>query len=398
MRVLFATNRCPGALTRGDQLRAFQHLRHLSARHAITLLCFDAEAPADTLAALRACCERVIVVPRNRVGMGLRALAALPGGRPLQVAMHDAVPAVLDLPALLATSNFDLAHLQLVRLGGLVPHLASLPVVIDMVDALSLNMTRRAALDRGPLRRVARLEASRLARYERALCSQVAAATVCAAADRTAIGDFANLHLVGNGVDLQRFPFARPDARVDAPNSEIVFIGNLGYFPNIDAATWFANAVFPRVRALHPHAKLRLVGARPAPALRQLASSREGVELVGEVPDVLPHLQRAAVAVVPLRAGSGQQLKLLEAMAAGTPVIATAQSAVGLDAVDGEHLLIADDAATMADAVLRLLHDPVLARRLALAARTLVEQRWSWERSALDLEQVWMRAGRSVAT
>lgn len=392
MRVLFATNRCPGALTRGDQLRAFQHIRHLSARHAITLLCFDADAPADALAALKDCCERVIVAPRSRIGMSVRALAALPGGRPLQVAMHDAVPATADLPGLLAGSRFDLAHLQLVRLGGLVPRLKQLPVVIDMVDALSLNMARRAALDRGPLRFVARMDASRLARYERVLCSQVTAATVCAAADRAAIGDFANLHLVGNGVDLQRFPFAQ----AEVPGDGIVFVGNLGYFPNIDAATWFADAVFPRVRALQPQARLRLVGARPAPALRHLASSRDGVELLGDVPEVLPHLQRAAVAVVPLRAGSGQQLKLLEAMAAGTPVVATSQSAAGLDAIDDEHLLIANDAATMAEAVLRLLHDPALARRLALSARTLVEQRWSWERSALDLEQVWMRAARSA--
>ena len=391
MRVLFATNRCPGALTRGDQLRAFQHIRHLSARHAITLLCFDPDAPGDALDALRACCERVIVAPRNRLGMGLRALATLPGGR-LQVAMHDAVPSAANLAGLLATSRFDLAHLQLVRLGGLVPWLAPLPVVVDLVDALSLNMARRAAFDRGPLRPVARMEAARLAKYERALCSQVAAATVCAAADRAAIGDAGNLHLVGNGVDLQRFSFAR----AEASNSDIVFVGNLGYFPNIDAATWFANAVFPRVRAGHPQACLRLVGARPAPALRQLASMQEGVELVGEVPDVLPHLQRAAVAVVPLRAGSGQQLKLLEAMAAGTPVVATSQSAIGLDAVDGEHLLIADDVTTMTDAVLRLLRDPALARRLALAARARVEERWSWERSALDLERVWMAAASNV--
>jgi sugar transferase (PEP-CTERM/EpsH1 system associated) len=388
MRVLFATNRCPGALTRGDQLRAFQHIRHLSARHAITLLCFDAGVPSDALDALRACCERVILAPRSRIGMAVRALSALPGARPLQVAMHDAVPRAADLPGLLATSDFDLAHLQLVRLGGLVPRLAPLPVVVDLVDALSLNMARRAATDRGPMRAIARMEARRLAQYERTLCSRVAAATVCAAADRDAIGDIANLHLVGNGVDLQAFPFARPQAS----NSDIVFVGNLGYFPNVDAATWFANAVFARVRAQDPHARLRLVGARPAPALRQLATRIDGVELVGEVDHVLPHLQRAAVAVVPLRAGSGQQLKLLEAMAAGTPVVATSQSAAGLDAIDGEHLLIADDFATMADAVLRLLGDQLLARRLALAARALVERRWSWERSALDLEAVWIRA------
>lgn len=391
MRVLFATNRLPGALTRGDQLRAFEHIRHLSRRHAITLLCFDRDAPdAAALAALRASCERVVLAPRRLPGMLVRGALALFGTRPLQVAMHDGVPRGAALDTLLATSQFDLAHVQVARLGGLVPRLAPLPCVVDLVDALSLNMTRRAAFDRGPLRRIAQLEASRLARYERVLCEEVRAATVCSAADRAAIGDLPNLSLVGNGVDAQAFRFAASNAR--AP--DIVFVGNLGYFPNVDAAAWFATQVLPAVRERVPQAMLHLVGARPAAALRRLANECPGVNLVGAVPDVLPHLHRAAVAVVPLRAGSGQQLKLLEAMAAGTPVVATSQSAAGLDAIDGEHLLIADDAPSMADAVTRLLGDPALGLRLAIAARRLVETRWSWQRSADDLERVWMAAVR----
>ncbi|MBB5208444.1 glycosyltransferase family 4 protein [Chiayiivirga flava] len=389
MRVLFATNRLPGALTRGDQLRAFEHIRHLSRRHAITLLCFDRAAPdATALAALRPHCEGVLLAPRGLPGMLARGAAALFGGRPLQVALHDGVPRTVDLPRLCATSRFDLAHVQLARLGGLVRRLAPLPCVVDLVDALSLNMLRRATYDRSPLRHAARLEAARLARFERVVCAQARAATVCSVADRAAIGAPANLHLVGNGVDPQAFAFRAPERRA----ARIVFVGNLGYFPNVDAAVWFATQVLPAVRARVPEATLQLVGARPAAALARLARECAGVELVGAVPDVLPHLHSAAVAAVPLRAGSGQQLKLLEAMAAGTPVVATSPSAAAIDARDGVHLRAADDAAAMADAVVQLLGDADLRMRLAGAARAHVEACWTWARSADALERVWHHA------
>lgn len=398
MRILFITNRFPGLLKRGDQMRAYHQIRHLARRHAITLLAFD-EAPPDSPwpAEMAACCERVITARRPPLGTLLRLLGALAGKRPFQVAMYDAVPAGAGLEGLLNESRFDLAHIQLARLGPMVARLAPLPCVVDFVDALSLNMARRAQLDRGPLSWVARSEAARLAIYERALCAQVAGAAICALPDRAAIGNFTNLHIVGNGVDLERFPFVAPQAR----GAGVVFIGNLGYFPNVDAASWFAAEVMPLLTAAVPAARIKLVGARPAASLHRIAANTPGVELVGPVPEVQPFLTEAAVAVAPLRAGSGQQLKILEAMAAGTPVVATSLSAAGLDAINGQHLLVADDARAMAEAIARLIADSELSMRLARNARTLVETRYSWERSASELERIWLSvvsAGAAAAS
>ena len=386
MRVLFVTNRFPGQLAHGDQLRAWQQIRHLSARHAITLLTFDRNAPPPRWRdAVERCCERVIVAPRSRWDMAARALAALPGTRPLQVAMHDAVPVPGGLAALIANGRFDVAHVQLARLGALVPRLAPLPCVLDFVDALSLNMARRAVFDRAPWHWLARWESRRLIATERALCAQAAFAAVCSAADRTAIGDYANLRVVCNGVDLDAFAFVPLDGARDG----IVFVGNLGYFPNVDAVTWFVREVLPRLPASR---RLTLVGANPAPAIVRLAQSNARIDLVGPVPDVHPYLARAAVAIVPLRAGSGQQLKMIEAMAAGTPVVATPLSAAGLALADGEQVLVADDAAATAAAVERLLADTAFAAQLATRARAFVEARHGWERSAGELEALWVEA------
>jgi glycosyltransferase involved in cell wall biosynthesis len=391
MRVLFVTNRFPGRLMRGDQVRAFEQLRALSARHEITLLSFAApERDAEGESLLRACCARVVVAPRALPGVAWRAVCALGDDRPLQVAAFDAVPAAAALPTLLAGTRFDVAHVQLARLGPMLRRLAPVPCVVDLVDALSLNMTRRATLDAGPLGWIARIEARRLAAYERRLCGEAARVAISALPDRDAIGA-PHLRQVPNGVDLERFPFVAGAGRRD-----LVFVGNLGYFPNVDAAAWFVDTVMPILRPRHPGLRLRLVGARPARRLRRIAAAFDDVDLVGEVPDVHPELARAAVAVIPLRCGSGQQLKMIEAMAAGTPVVSTSLSASGFDAVPGEDLLIADGCDAMADAVSALLGDRDRALRMAASARRHVERGYAWDASARALEQLWFEAAAAA--
>lgn len=391
MRVLFVTSRFPGPDFRGDQLRAYQQIRALSERHAITLLSAEPAVDPAHATELAQRCEHVQVLPRATWPSAWQALAALPRRRPLQSALYASWPPPAALAALLQRGRFDLAHVQLARLGDLLPRLAPLPCVLDLVDALSLNMRRRAAYDRAPLAWLARREAHHLARWERDLCAQASAVTIASGVDADSIGSSRALHRIDNGVDLQRFAYAAADGR-----SDVVFSGNLGYFPNVDAASWFAREVLPRLQARRPQLRLRLVGARPAATLRKLAAQQAGIDLIGPVADMHAALAAAAVAVVPLRAGSGQQLKLLEAMASGTPVVASRRAAEPLQLVDGEHLLCADTAEATADAVLRLLDDPELAARLAHAARAQVEQHYSWEASASALEQVWLSAQASA--
>ena len=170
-----------------------------------------------------------------------------------------------------------------------------------------------------------------------------------------------------------------------------MFAGNLGYFPNVDAATFLVRDVLPRVRAAVPGAELRLVGARPARRVRALAGAA-GVSLAASVPAIAPELAAATIALVPLRAGSGLQNKVLEAMAAGTPVVATPRAVAGLALGTGEEVLVADDAAGLAAAAVALLRDPARARAQARAARALVERRYRWEDSAAGVEAAWRAA------
>jgi glycosyltransferase involved in cell wall biosynthesis len=234
------------------------------------------------------------------------------------------------------------------------------------------------------LRWLTSLEAGRLLRYERRLCASVEGASVVSSVDRDAIGATARLGVVPNGVDLGRLPFERGGR----DPATVVLTGNMGYFSNVNAACWFAERVHPLVRRSVPDARFVVVGARPAARVLRLARADPSVRVLGFVDDLRPHLRTATVAVAPMQAGAGQQFKVLEAMASGTPVVATPVAAEALEAGGGDALLVAGTPEAFAEAVVALMRDAGRADRLAGTARRFVESRYTWERSTAHLEEL----------
>ena len=383
MRILFLTARYPWPLLRGDQLRAHHQLRLLARRHRLTLVCFrDAHVPSAGLAAVSAFCERVVTVPLGRTAAGLGLARGAFSPLPFQVSLHRHPRMRRALERVLEEQAFDLVHAQLVRIA---PYVESFPVprFVDLVDALSLGMRRRSLQHRGPLRWLTALEAERLLRYERRICASVEGASVVSSVERDAIGATADIGVVPNGVDLGEFPFGR-DGREPAT---IVMTGNMGYFPNISAACWFAERVHPLVRRSVPEARFLVIGARPAARVRRLARADPPVSVLGFVDDLRPHLRSATLAVAPMQAGAGQQFKMIEAMASGTPVVATPVAAAAFEG-GGDGLLVAETPEAFAGAVVSILRDPGRAGRLAAQARRFVEDCHTWERSTAHLEEL----------
>ena len=191
-----------------------------------------------------------------------------------------------------------------------------------------------------------------------------------------------------NGVDARAFQ--RPPS---APRSgrSLVFVGHLAYPPNSDAVSWFIRKILPLLLAQDPHLVFEVVGGGAPAALRALEGQR-GLRLTGFVPDTRPYLWSAAVSVCPVRTGAGRQNKLLEAFAAGTPCVATPLAAAGAEAEHGRHLLVAEDPAAFAEAVLRLYREPALGRRLARQAKGLLGKHYRWEANARVLERTMTRA------
>ena len=202
------------------------------------------------------------------------------------------------------------------------------------------------------------------------------------------------LHFVGNGVDLPAIP-------VDTgyTSRAVGFVGDLRYHPNEDAVCWFCQAVWPSILRAVPDARFYVIGRSPSRAVRRLGRLR-GVHVTGEVADVAEHLLRLQVVVVPLRIARGIQNKVLEAMAAARPVVATARAVDGIHAVDGTHVVVADEANTFADRTIRLLDEPATCRSIGQAARDFVARDYDWCHQMAAIERILLpsTSGRSGPT
>ncbi len=184
--------------------------------------------------------------------------------------------------------------------------------------------------------------------------------------------------VVENGVPVAEFPESPPAGGfVPGGRFRVLFVGSMDYYANVDAAGYFSREAWPAIRERVPGAVLTIVGRDPASEVRDLAAL-PGIEVTGTVPDGRRYYGEAFVALVPVRVAGGTRIKILEAMAAGVPVVATSRGAEGLEAVPGVHYLLAETGPEMADAVVELSRDALKAGSLAREGRELVRQRYDW--------------------
>jgi glycosyltransferase involved in cell wall biosynthesis len=256
-------------------------------------------------------------------------------------------------------------------------------IVLDEHNAEYLLQRRAAEIYRQAGRRLpslyARVQAHRLERYESSACQAVDVVVAVSAEDRQALLNLvpeARISVVPNGVDTDAYA-PLPAGPVSAAPM-LVFTGHMGFRPNVDAVQWFCDAIWPRIRAEVPQARLQIVGRDPTPAVRAL-DVYPGVEVTGPVPDDRPYIGRADLYVLPMRFGGGIRLKLLQALSMARPMVSTSMGAEGVEGlVDGQHLFLADQAESFALRAVQLLRDPSLQRRFGQAGRELVVAGYDW--------------------
>jgi sugar transferase (PEP-CTERM/EpsH1 system associated) len=377
MRILCLTSRLPYPPNRGDRLRAFHFIEHLAQKHELSLVSFIAdEDQRQHLTTLEAFCRTVQVVPMRPRSSAAAVARNLWRREPLQALYYRSRAMGRLVAQSTASTRFDAAYVHLFRMAPYMAGYRDLYRVVDLTDVISKEIDLSLPYRGLTSRLLYRLEKPRIARYERWVARTFEESWLISEADRRILAATcpgANVQVVPNGVDMETF---RPMGRAPVPNS-LIFVGHLRVFHNVDAARYLVGEIMPLVRRQVPACKVEIVGANPAPSVQALAEA-PGVSVPGFVEDLNQALNQASVFVAPLRFAAGVQNKVLEAMAAGRPVVTTGAIADGLGAVPGRDLLTGEDAQALAGEIVRLLGDGQLQATLGQAGRRFVRENYSW--------------------
>lgn len=391
MHILMLTPSLPYPPHQGGALRNFGILRGLhNAGHIITLLSF-ADAGTSSIdiegTPLRQLCDRVETVtppPRSK-SQRLRDLAFT---QQPDLARRLESPVFREhLRDLLANTRFDLIQFEGLEMAVYLSLSRQLQPVARLVyDAHNAEHALQQAIanvesesrNRIPAALYSRVQARRIARFERTICTQADAVIAVSPEDAGALRSFrtdGKIHILANGIFAD--DYTAPDQGVDLGGDALVFTGKMDYRPNIDAVQWFATDILPSIRARCPEARLYVVGQKPHASLQTLRSD-DAVEVTGWVDKVQPFLHAAQVYVAPLRMGSGTRLKILEAMASGCAVVATPAAVAGLDAETRAAVIVVESAAPFAESVIRLLENPIERQTLGKQAQAVARKHYDW--------------------
>ena len=401
-RLLFLAHRIPYPPDKGEKIRAWHMLEHLTRDWTVDLGCLmDDPADAQHLSVLRGCCAEVHAAPVTRSGRIARTLFGTRPGEPLSLAWFHEPGLARWVRAGLGARRYEAVLVYSSAMATYVPLGPGGPLrILDMVDVDSEKWRAYAASAGGPKRLVWAREARTLLAFERRAAAQFDRTLLVSAQEAQTFATLApevasRIDWVENGVDVARF-----DPKCDWPDPyaaespAIVFTGTMDYRPNVEAVSFFATEVMPRLASLSPAPHFHIVGANPSPAVRALAELPR-VHVTGSVPDMRPYLAHAAVAVAPLRIARGIQNKVLEAMAMARPVVASPEAHEGVRAVAGRDLLVADGAEAMAVAVTQVLAGGMPG--LGTAARAAVLAGYDWKATLARLDDILVAASRMKA-
>jgi polysaccharide biosynthesis protein PslH len=384
--LLFLSQVLPYPPDGGVKIRTYHVLRLLASRFQVTALCFYRTKKGalevrveESLAALGKL-GRVEAFPlpqdRSRIRLLRDHLHSLATRRVYTVAGYESTAFRNRLNSLLETERFDIVHADSLDLSPYLPAVEGIPVACTHHDAQSVLLRRRAERQKNPLiRKYIAFQAELMERAERRWCPAVSLNVTVSGRDRDVLGEIApdaRFSVVPNGVDTEYF------APIHAPTAGMVFVGGTTWFPNRDALEYYNADILPALRRAGVRDDVKWVGRASAAEL-QGSQAWDGIQMTGFVPDVRPFIRGAACYIVPLRVGGGTRIKILDAWAMGKAVVSTSIGCEGLNAIDGDNILIRDDPDSFAEAVRDVLGDSELRQRLGRAARETVEKTYSWD-------------------
>ena len=393
LRILLLTQLLPYPPDSGPKVKTFHLLKYLAQRHRMTLVSFvRSEQEAKLARDLETMCEAVYTtpMPRSRWRDGWHLLRSTLSGQSFIIA-RDHVPAMHRLLADLCRKiRFDVVHADQLNMAQYALPLNIPARVLDQHNAVWTVFARLAdQLPAGPRKSMLNQEVRRLYRYEGQVCGMFDVVSTVSAEDvvalQQAMGRQAEMPIIPIAIDTEAEQVIKrqPDAM------DIVYVGTMYWPPNIDGVLWFSREIFPLIQAQVPQARFVVVGARPPGEVIELGQQNPNIIISGYVPDLNKVLSHSALMVIPLRAGGGMRVKILNGLAQGLPMVSTTLGAEGIAVTNNEHLLLADTPPDFAAAVLRLLKNRNLANQLGRNARCLAETVYDYRRACKPWDEIY---------
>lgn len=393
MNILYICPRLPYPPIKGDIHRTYYQIKELSKKHRITLITYaSADSDVEAREKLKEFCEGLIVVKRTRYSIIKNLLPGFFYALPIQCAYYQSREMKESIGKTINSRKYDIIHIQLTRMVQFITQTKirsiNVPVILDFIDALSMNMEKRLHREIFLLKPFIFYEWSKIKKYEHKLVDVFDRGIITSSIDRNRLPYRDKVDVLPSGVDLDLFRFSPIDRR---ESMTIIATGNLNYFPNIDAILFFIKRIYPIIKKILPQVKLRIVGHSPGAVIKKLGSSEKNIEIIGPVDNMSDYLGQATVAVCPMLSGSGIKIKVLEALATGTPTVAMSLATQAIEVTPDMDIIIRDTPGDFARAVIDLLQNPVRREALGRNGRKLIESKYSWPVIVQKLETIYQQ-------
>lgn len=383
MKIFVLLSRFPYPLEKGDKLRAFNQIKYLSKNHEIHLCALtDKKLKPEYIRVLEPFCASIHVIKLSKARIIYNIFKAFVLGLPFQVGYFYQTQANRKIKKLLNKIQPDHLYAQLVRVSEYVKK-NPIAKTLDYQDVFSKGVDRRIKTASFFLKPILRMEYQRLLRYERNVFDYFDNKTIISAPDRSLIPhpDHEQIEIVINGVDTDFF------APMDVEKTfDLVFTGNMGYPPNVDAAGFLTKEILPLVHKQMPDVTLTLAGAEPTAEVKALKSSH--IRVTGWVDDLRSYYSGARIFIAPMRIGTGLQNKILEAMSMKIPAITSTLASDALNATADKEIKIGQTADDFANHIIYLLQHPDEAKQMADSAFEFVHKNYDWDAATLKLEKL----------
>jgi sugar transferase (PEP-CTERM/EpsH1 system associated) len=385
MRILWLKTELLHPVDKGGKIRTYNMLKELKRDHHVTYLTLDdGSASAEDRRLATEYCHELVCIPHRRrekftPGFYVELFLNLVSQLPYAIKKYESAAMRREIVERERNNSFDLLVCDFLAPAANVPRTLANPAVLFQHNVEAMIWKRHYEVQTNPVKKAYLYgQWQKMRRFEKEMCRQFDCVIGVSKDDREQMKQEYGAETVFDvptGVDVE---FFRPSGEATSSPHSLVFTGSMDWLPNDDAIRYFTREIMPLIKQKVPDVTLTVVGRNPAPALVELGKSDPSLVITGRVEDVRPYMARAAAYIVPLRIGGGTRLKIFEAMAMEKAVISTTVGAEGLPLTDGVELLLADEPAAFADAVVRVLTDSSYAADLGQRAASIVRKNYGW--------------------